>query len=155
MSATLAAFPELRVVRKLDIRHRAEAEFVVHLHYGRAGGNGEDLGIGEELSGKDKRLFLNAFGQAHTPEFVRYYKAGIGHELLSAPGFNLGESGKTAILRKSDDGLSVLHFIHDIFRRTLGDTGLALQGGKIDFLADFLGKHSVAFVGHFNCKFHL
>src|SRR5574344_1706960 len=50
MTAALAAFPEFRIVGKLRKRHRAEAEFIIHLHDGGTCGDGEDLGIREFLA---------------------------------------------------------------------------------------------------------
>ena len=50
VSAALATLPEFGVVCECGEGHRPEAEFIVHLHYGCAGGDAEDLRVREFLS---------------------------------------------------------------------------------------------------------
>ena len=154
MPAAFAAFPELRIVRELGVGDRTETEFIVHLHHGRAGGDGEDLGVREELAGQDESLLLDALGDAHAAELVRDDETGVGDETLAAPGFDVGESGEFAFVRHGDHGLAGADFLIDVLRRTLGDTGLALQRRDVDFVTDFLCKAGVALVGHHDVDVH-
>ena len=48
MPATLAALPELGIVRKFTERNWTETEFIIHLHHGGPRAYGEYLGIGEQ-----------------------------------------------------------------------------------------------------------
>ena len=102
MAAALAALPELGIVRELGERDGTEAELVVHLHHRRAGGDGEDLGVREELPGQDERLLLDLLGEAHPAELVRDDEAGVRDEALAAPGLDVGEAGEFAVLGEGD-----------------------------------------------------
>ena len=155
ISAALAALPELRIVRKFGVRHWAEAEFVIHLHHGRSCGDRENLSLGEELAGQDKCLFLNTFGNPHAAELMSHYQAGISHEALAAPGFNVGETCEFTVISKGDNGFPGVHFLNDILRTAFSNTCTALQRRDVDFLANRIGIFGVAAVGHCNIDIHL
>ena len=154
MAAALTAFPELGIVRELRERDGTEAELIVHLHHRRAGGDGEDLGIGEEFPGEDEGLLLDLLGETHPAELVRDDEAGVRDEALAAPGFDVGETGEFAVFREGDHGLSRAYFFIDVFRGPVRDTRFPLQGGDVDFLTDGLGEDHVALLGHHNLEFH-
>ena len=154
MAASFAAFPEFGVVGKFGERHRTEAEFVVHLHHCGTRGDGEDLCIREEPSGKEEGLLLDAFRNAHTAECVGNDESGIGHETFPAPGFNIGETGETTILGNGYHSLSGPYFFADVLRSSLGYARLAFQGAAVDFIADFLCESCVALFCHHYIDFH-
>ena len=154
VAAAFAALPELGVVRELGERHGTEAELVVHLHHRRAGGDGEDLGIGEELPGQDEGLFLDLLREAYPAELVRDDEAGVRDEALAAPGLYIGEAGELAVLGEGDHGLARAYFFINVFRGPICDTRFPLQGGDVNLLTDGLCKGCVALLGHHNLEFH-
>ena len=70
--ASLASFPEFRVVSQFRKGHRPEPEFIVHLHHGSPCGYAEYLCIGEQFARKPEYALLDSFRQPEPPERMRH-----------------------------------------------------------------------------------
>ncbi len=155
MAASLAAFPEFRVVGQFAERNGPEAEFVIHFHHGRTGRNGEYLRVGEEFAGENEGLLLDAPGDAHSPEPVGDDEARIGHETLSAPGFDIGKSGEFFFVREGDDGFSGKHLLGNIIGAALCNSCPAFLRRNINLVDNLLSVLCVSLIGNHYVEIHL
>ena len=152
--ASLAAFPEFRIVSQGGECHGTESKLVIHFHHCSTGSDAEDLCFWEKCPRVFEDLSLYPHGESYASEGVGYDETGIGDIFLASPGLNVGETGKPSVLVYGNYGFSRKYLFRDIFRSSSCYTCAPFSGRYQDFFADLICVYNVACISHHNINVH-